>query len=187
MLLRRHHANAGAEPATADAAAPSGERGPGRRRRLRSTATQPRRLPADHVRCRRDRRFRDLHRALAVGAASRAGGGHLVHHCRRRGGPGRDLLRRTGLGGTGFRVGLLLRLRHTRRIRGDGGRGLLAARVRRVHRRGGRRLEPVPQQAARQRLRICSPTCNFGGTVGSRTRRPQPAGDWCWWPCARCC
>ncbi len=31
---RRHHANAGAEPATADAAAPPGERRPGRRRRL---------------------------------------------------------------------------------------------------------------------------------------------------------
>ena len=87
------------------------------------------------------------------GARGRARRAPVVRARRYRSRPGRHLLRRNGLGRTGFRVDVLLRLHHARRVRRDGRGGLPAAGVRGVHRRGRRRVEPVPQQAAAQPLR----------------------------------
>ena len=63
------------------------------------------------------------------------------------------LLRRDGLGGTGFGLDLLLRLHDARRVRRHGRGGLPAARIRRLHRGGRRRVEQISEQVVGQHLR----------------------------------
>ena len=136
-----------------------------------------RHVPADDVRCRRDRRHRHLLRAVRGGAGGRPGGDHLVPHRGHRGRALGDLLRRNGLGGAGIGVDLLLRLHDAGRVRRDGRRGLSAAGVRRVHLRGGGRMERISEQAAGQPVRCADPARAVGRSVGRRPGHGQSAGD----------
>ena len=58
----------------------------------------------------------------------------------------------------------------------NGRRSMPAARVRRIHRGGGGRVESVSEQAAGQRRRISPTASYFGGAVGFRAGCHQPAG-----------
>ena len=124
----------------------------GRAWRRRPPETDDRHIPADDVRCRRHRRHRHLLRPAGRGTDGGPLGRCLVHHRGHRGRLGGALLCRDGIGGTGFRVDVLVCVHHARRVRRDGRGGMPAARIRRLHRGGGRRLEPISEQAVRQPL-----------------------------------
>ena len=99
------------------------------------------------------------------------------HHRRHRGGSGRGLLRRDGLGGTGFRIGLLILLRHPGRVPAMGVAACLLLEYGVSTAAVAVGWSQYLNKLLDNVVRISPAASYFGGAVGFRAGCHQPAGD----------